>query len=139
MTRPGLIALDPALLTDFVFEVDEGNILTYRLWIRKRDGNWCAVGPEDTDQAKAHHWLFVPPLQVDGAFAYSFSVWGHPNFPWEARITVRQRAAEEEDDSWCLCGSWIESGTLDDEGCAGAVGRLGDATRVRLATATSAA
>ena len=78
MTRPGLIALDPALLTDFVFEVDERNIVTFRLWIRKRDGTWCAVGPEDTDQVKAHQWLFVPPLQVDGTFAYSFSVWGRP-------------------------------------------------------------
>jgi len=132
MAPPESVPIDPGMATDFHIATETPSVVSYKFWILRAGDKWYPIGPEQTDDARSDHWMFVPPLPAGSQFAYWIGVWGHANAVWRVRINISQRDPNSTSDSWIARGSWTESGVLTDEGNGGGLATLPRVPRVRL-------
>jgi hypothetical protein len=132
MTAPSSINIDPTLAIDFHVAEETPHVVAYKFWVLRAGDQWYPIGPEQTNDSRTDHWIFMPPMPTGSRFAYWLGLWGHKNTQWRVRLTVSQRDPARPDDAWIPIASWTETGNVDDQGNGGGVATLPTVPQVEL-------
>jgi hypothetical protein len=131
MPAPDAVSIVPTDSTDFSVIEETPHQIVYKFWIRRAREPWQLIGPEQTDDERSDHWIFIPPMPPGSEFAYWLGVYGRRLTPWRARLTIAQRSAGEPPGSWTVRDSWTEEGVTS-EGRHGGGSDSTDVVRVIL-------
>jgi hypothetical protein len=129
--RPEQVQVNPGDSTDFSVIEETPHKIVYKFWVRKQGEDWQAIGPEETDDERSDHWIFIPPMPSGSEFAYWLGIYGRKNTNWRARLTIAQRAPGALPGDWIIRDTWTEQGELNDAGNGGGVDST-DILRVNL-------
>lgn len=114
MPAPDEVRIAPGDSTDFSVIEETPHKIVYKFWVKRAGAPWQLIGPEQTDDERSDHWIFIPPMPSGSEFAYWLGVYGRRLTPWRARLTIAQRSPGADPGNWTIRDTWTEEGITND-------------------------